>query len=488
MNLKKKQTRSENYLLKLKKAAKKFFDKQKYDECLQVLHALSFYLYEYNQYYIDEDIEKMLLDVKDALKLREEYEPIKNKVLVFDGFAFETRGVIKMYLNALVKGGFDIVYLYDANRKSEIPGILEYCDSNNIKTVTYNERAGFTGAAKEISKVFIEEKPSKALFYTYPYDVSAYVAFASFKGLCERFLIDLTDHAFWIGKYCNDFFCGSREMSAYIQHFERHIPKEQLIKLGVNLIVDQVDDHSGLPFDVSKTKYIFSGGALYKTLGDPNNSYYRIVEHILSNHKDVSFLYAGYGDDVEMKNILTKFPSQAFYISERKDYYYLIEHCVFYLNTYPMFGGMMMKYSALAGKLPITLKHNSDSDGLLLNQKELGIEYDNYDNLIQDVDKLLSDESYLKQREKKLEGSVITEERFINNLKNALNNHSTDYEHKYEQLDTLRFRQEYLERHNHKKLSWELLTGYYHPCFIKIFPIRYMCYNLLRYMKRLLHR
>ena len=176
-----------------------------------------------------------------------------------------------MYLNALVKGGFEIVYLYDKNRTSEIPGILEFCTQNKIKTLTYNEKATYVESAKEIGEVFLSEKPAKALFYTYPYDVAAYVAFASFKGLTERFLIDLTDHAFWIGKYCNDFFCGSREMSAYNEHYQRHIPKEQLIKLGVNLIVEECNDHSGLPFDVTKTKYIFSGGALYKTLGDPNN-------------------------------------------------------------------------------------------------------------------------------------------------------------------------------------------------------------------------
>ena len=49
-----------------------------------------------------------------------------------------------------------------------------------------------------------------------------------------------------------------------------------------------------------------------------------------------------------------------------------------------------MKFSALAGKLPITLKHGSDSDGLLLNQEKTQIEYDTYDELINDVDLLIS--------------------------------------------------------------------------------------------------
>lgn len=490
MDLHKKKQKADRYISKLKMAAEKFLLSKKYEACLETLHALSYFLYEYNQYYIDEDIEKMLLKVSEALNLNKDNvsDSIPNKVLLLDGFTFETRGVIWMYLNALVKGGFDIVYLCDGVRIGEIPSIIDYCKNHNIKVATFNGKSPFVDMAKDIVNVFLNEKPSKALFYTYPYDVSGYVAFASVNGISERFLIDLTDHAFWIGKYCNDYFCGSREMSAYIQHFERKIPKNQLIKLGVNLIVKKVDNHNGLPFDVTSSKFIFSGGALYKTLGDPNDYYYKIVDYILANHDQIKFLFAGYGDDSKMKLIVDKYPDRAFYIAEREDYYYLMEKCLFYLNTYPMFGGMMMKYSALAGKLPITLKHNADSDGLLLHQKELDIEYDSYEDLIKDVDRLIDDDEYRGEREKKLKGSVITEERFVNNLKSALNEHHTDYEHVYEYFDTSKFRNEYLERHNFRQATTPLLNGDRHPCFIKLFPIRYICYNLLRKIKHLLRK
>lgn len=111
-----------------------------------------------------------------------------------------------------------------------------------------------------------------------------------------------------------------------------------MIKLGVNLIVDRCDTHEKLPFDVTKARYIFSGGALYKTLGEEQNTYYKIVDHILQYNKDIKFLYAGFGDDSEMVKILEKYPDRAYLVGERKDYYYLIENCTLYLNTYPMFG------------------------------------------------------------------------------------------------------------------------------------------------------
>ena len=105
-----------------------------------------------------------------------------------------------------------------------------------------------------------------------------------------------------------------------------------------------------------------------------------------------------------------------------------------------------MKYSAHAGRLPITLKHENDSDGLLLDQDSRKIEYESFEELIQDVDKLLSDRDYLEAREELLKGSTISEERFIKNVRSTIEEHRTDYEHRWEQLDTSKFKQEYLDR------------------------------------------
>ena len=120
---------------------------------------------------------------------------------------------------------------------------------------------------------------------------------------------------------------------------------------------------------------------------------------------------------------------------------------------------MIMKYSANAGKLPITLRHNADSDGLLLNQQEARIEYDTYQDLVEDVDKLLSDESYLKEREALLEGTVITEQRFVNNVRGVIEKHQTDYEHEVIEIDTSEFQKEFylrfdLEEQKYKSVNY----------------------------------
>ena len=160
------------------------------------------------------------------------------------------------------------------------------------------------------------------------------------------------------------------------------------------------------------------------------------------------FLYAGYGDDRELKRLAKIYPERVFHIGERRDFYYLISHCVLYLNTYPMFGGMMMQYAAYAGKIPITLKHNSDSDGLLLNQETAKIEYDSYDKLVEDVDKLLDDDEYRAKREELLKGTVVSEVQFAENLKMLIETQSTNFHYQYTIFNTKKFQEEFLNRFN----------------------------------------
>lgn len=452
---------TKNYINKLKKIINVCIKRNRLNEAMAAISVAGNYLYQFNQYYTDEELENYISVIAQKLKNNSKIQTFKkntDKILVYDGFALDTRGVILMYLNALGLNGYSVVYITNNKFKNNIPTITSMCKKYNFD-MEFIEMNNYKMWTLELIDIFQKYCPKSAFFYTLPNDVSAAVAFNIFDGVVDRYLIDLTDHAFWIGKISMDYFLGSRDMSAYLEHYQRNIPKNKCIKLGVNLLIEKVEDHSNLPFKPEETRYIFSGGSLYKTLGDENNTYYKIVDYILSNH-DVKFLYAGYagfGEDSEMIKILNKFPQKAFLIEERKDYFYLIENCIFYLNTYPMFGGMMMKYCALAKKLPLTLVHNSDSDGLLLNQKKCDIEYKNYEELIEDIDLLIKDENYLKAREKKLEGSIITEERFKNNIRSLLENHCTDYKHEFIELDTKQFREEYYNRFNCKKAILEIV-------------------------------
>lgn len=436
---------------KIKSIIKKSIEVGNYEKALAAISSLGDYLYQYNQYYVDDELENFLCQISNLLSLKYNFNKDcrkTDKIIFYDGFGLDTRGVALMYLNGLGLNNYHVIYITNKNVINSIPLITNMCNKYHFEMKFIN-MDNYIVWIKQLSNLILEISPKSAFFYSTPNDVSGIVAFNMFKGKVDRYLIDLTDHAFWLGKSAADYFLGSRNMSASLQFFYRGIKKEQMIKLGVNLLVDETQDHSDLPFDPEHTKYIFSGGSLYKTLGAPGNPYYEIIDNILSKFKNIKFLYAGYGDDTELKKIVEKYPNQAFHIDERKDFYYLIQNCILYLNTYPMFGGMMMKYCALAHKLPITLKHGHDSDGLLLHQEECNVEYENLDELIDDVERLLQDDFYRKSREKLLDGSVITEDRFKNNIKSVIENHTTDYQHEYIEIDTSEFRKEYYERFNY---------------------------------------
>lgn len=430
-----------------------------YNKAFSAISFIGGYLYQYNQFYTEDELESYLAIISD--KLRDKWSRVKNykaseSILLYDGFGLDTRGVVLMYLNALGLNGYKVTYVTNRSVSNSIPTISSMCSKYGID-MRFIDFKNYVEWTNQLTDVFETVKPKAAFFYTTPFDVSGIAAFHMYKGFVDRYLIDLTDHAFWLGKSAVDYFLGSRDMSAALQFYHRGIKKEQMIKLGVNLLVEDINDHSGLPFDPTETEYIFSGGSLYKTLGDEENRFYKIVDHILKNHSNIKFLYAGTGDKSEMKKILDKYPNRAFLINERQDFYYLIEHSILYLNTFPMFGGMMMKYCGLAKKLPITLKHNNDSDGLLLHQSKCKIEYDSYDELISDIDRLIDDSKYRESREALLEGSVITEDRFKNNIRGVIENHKTDYEHELIDLDTSLFRKEYYERFNYNDQMIEMV-------------------------------
>lgn len=441
-----------NVIDRLKFVMRKSLQKGNYERCMASISVGCQILYEYNQYYMDSDFENGVVQVANGIRgdYQDELKAFcksQKTVLFYDGFGLDTRGVAKMYLNAIWKNGYKIIYVTGKSSKGYMPETDAILRAAEAEVYYINFKNNYKLWVKELLSVIFQTQPRAMFFYTTPYDVAGAVAFAVMNGMTDRFLIDLTDHAFWLGVKSNDYFCGSREMSASNQYYERKIEKEKLIKLGVNLIVDDGgSSHGGLPFDITEKRYVFSGGALYKTLGDKDNTYYRIVRHILKSHGDVYFLYAGDGDRTEMDKILEEYPQRAYLIPERKDFYYLIRNCTLYLNTYPMFGGMMMKYSANAGKIPITLKHENDSDGLLLDQNKRKIEYQSYLELVNDVDRLLNSPNYLTEREKLLQGSVISEERFIKNVQLTIENHCTDYQHSFEYIDTDRFKKEFLER------------------------------------------
>ena len=442
----------ENYIKRLKNIVNKEILRKNYENALVVAKTLCVIYYEYNQFYTDTELENELLHIGNKILSKVFYETDKKCVFFYDGFGVDLRGLAVVYARALASLDYHVIYSCPKTSQGKIPHILSEFNIDKTDIIYIDKSNSNFDRIKQINGIFKKYRPGVAFFYTTPWDVEGAIAFSNNEST-TRFQIDLTDHAYWIGINAFDYIINGRDMGASIAHYERGIAKNRIIKLDCSPYINRDTCLQTLPFDISNNKYVFTGGALYKTLGDRNLLYYKTIDYILHNFKDINFLYAGSGDDREIQKIIDKYPGRAYLINERPDFYELIKNCIMYINSYPMFGGLMMRYAALAGRIPITLKHDNDADGILDNQENLGIEYENYDDYLAEIHKLLSDDEYRNQKEKGLIGSVMTEECFVRNLRLLIEEHRTEY--LFEEItrfDTKEFRNEYKTRYTCDKL------------------------------------
>ena len=465
---------------KIKKIIFKSCKQKKYETCLTAISVYCNLQYQLNQIYCDSDVEELTVKLaENILPEIGEYVADDNTVLFYDGFGLDLRGWAASYIRALHSLNYRIIYVTTDKSIGKIPHIIKELGDN---VVEYIDMAGsYVKWTKSIYDIFVKYEPSTAFFYTVPNDISAAIAFNKFSNRVTRFQIDLTDHAYWLGMNSVDYFLECRELGAGLTVYKRGASKDKIIKIDCAPYINREICDKELPFNIEKEKYIFTGGALYKTLGDEELLYYRIIETILKEFSDIKFLYAGTGDDSQMQILIEKYPGRVFLIAERPDYFRLIENCEFYLNTYPMFGGLMMRYAALAKKAPLTLKHEHDSDGILEKQETLNIEFDNIEDLLIEARKLLNEKEYCKVRGLDIQNAVITEEVFARNIGSIIQNRKSEFvfeDIKY--MDTSEFQREYVERFktemfyeacarkNNKKLLFVLPISYIRGILIKI--------------------
>ena len=484
MDSKEKEINIKQILEKLKTIYDKYIKEGDLNKALKTISLSASLQYEINQWYVDLDIEKKLMPIsRDVVDVSSDYGHYVNSdtVLFYDGFGLDLRGLAITYTRAIAKEGFKLVYVIPQNKKKNIPTILKELMDYNVVIIEL-EGNDILSKIKKLNSVFEQYKPQTAFFYSGPEDIEGNVVFNAYEGMVTRYHIDLTDHAFWIGINACDYIIELREMGASIAIYHRGFEKKQIKRLDALVYINKSVDDERLPFDIESEKYIFSGGALYKTLGDKDLLFYRTVRHVLDNYSDIKFLYAGFGDDTEIKKLIECYPNRVFLIPERRDFFRLIENSLFYLNTYPMFGGMMMRYAAAAKKLPMTLRHDNDSDGLLFNQDKLGIEFDNYESFIEEVDEILTNSEYKEKKEELVYGSILNEDTFNRNVKNLIINNETEFSFvDIPYLDTAKFRSEYLVRFRYPEDLVKLLCSNKSAFLARYFPLLFMRKILKRY-------
>lgn len=433
--------------MRLKQIIKRETISQNHEVALAAIAACAHYYYESNQAFTDDFLEDATQKI--AKKFISQETKLKNEkfILFYDGFGLDTRGLSLIYLKALTNiKNRKIVYVVDKSAKNKQKEILKSINKENIIIEYTCLSKKYVDQISYIKHIFDLYKPANAFLYTYPYDVSAMVAFE----ICSqvtRFLVNLTDHAYWIGLHAFDYCLEFRNFGYSVSKTYRGIEKSKLIILPFYPFIDYEKEFEGFPFELGNNSLLFSGGALYKTIS-ADNTYYRIVDTILKRHLDVIFLYAGLGDSSGLDELIMRHPNRVYHISERLDLYQVMKRCSLYLNTYPLLGGLMTQYAVAAGKLPITLKNGQVQDGFLIGERDIKVFYDTEEELVEDVDKLLLDKNYRSHRENAILNTdcLISQNSFQTELEIIIRDHTSTYRIEELTINIRELRDEYSKR------------------------------------------
>lgn len=453
----------------------------KNEKALCFMRVLAKLLYSINQEYKDVFLEDALFKLIQNLFGAEIYQCEaegedgcnkfrEDKALFYDGFGLDSRGLALIYLKALLKKR-RIIYVVNKSRETFIPSIIELLHEYKAKIIYLQDKSDIENC-HELKRIIEKEKPKHLFLYTTPWDILGIVVFNYFNiKEVVRYQINLTDHAFWLGVNAFDYCIEFRNYGAYLSNKFREIPAEKLRLLPYYPLIDYNRKFDGFPFsfDAAHQKLVFSGGSLYKTLG-AGNLYYHIVRHILDTHSEVVFWYAGDGDDSHLKPLMQDYPKRVYHTKERGDLYQVLKHSYMYLNTYPMVGGLMFQYAAMAGKVPLTLKYDDCANDCLIEQDQLGVVFESLDAFYDEAEKLLSDPRYNANKGASLRSSVISEKDFQQELEKIMQGEKTKFPIVLKEVDTSNFQQTYIERFSIKNLSEILIDRQSFKYMYRLFP------------------
>lgn len=398
---------------RMKLAARRFYGKGKWELALRTVFIASGFMYTMNQIQSDGELEELVCGIAEKnLTPVAWLPPEDNIVAYYDGLGQIGRGLTYIYMKALVHLGHQVKYITHAGNHPHVHAAAsEIVGERNISYITASD---YLGQIRQLEGFLADSRAHAAFLYMGPDDVAAVGGFSRCPQSMKRYLINLTDHAFWLGIRISDRVINFREFGWRVCMEKRGIDAAKLSYLPYypGRIASALKP---LPFQNGNDKLILSGGALYKT-ESRDNGYYRLVESILETCQNVNFMYLGNGDFRRLRKLKLKYPGRVAFESERTDFFEIMKRCTLYLSTYPYNGGLMTQYALSAGRIPVTWVHPGIESELTIRHGENSWNYATAQECLQEIKKLLEDDDYRRKREQNLNRFLIDEARFEEEL------------------------------------------------------------------------
>lgn len=374
---------------------------------------------KYNFRYCDDELEDNIIQIANfCINTRLSFNPTKNKIVFFDSFSIDNRGLTQQYLRAVFSWNAEILYITSKEKVGDdIYKELKAYGKCKIITIKKNS---FTNNLNYLIDKVVEYKPEISFLHFSGADIIGVALWSKIID-SKRYMINLADHAFWLGKRCLDYCVEFREYGIYLSVNERNISAGKILLQPYYPIESKVP-FLGFPIETKNKIIAFAGATYYKIYGE-DFLLLNLLKEVLLENDNFIFLYAGSGDDKPFKDFIknNELQSKILLLGNRRDISEVIKNIDIYINTYPMIGGLMSQFAAKYNK-PIIgysdpkLYSFNDTEDLLGLERNNLIVKDTTEAFIAQLNNLINDIKLRIENIKYTNNSILTEKEFNSNL------------------------------------------------------------------------
>ena len=443
---------------KFKKYTNKYIERRLIDRAIKFLKALSYIHYKFFLDIKNDFIENQIQNLaKQIVKSNFNNNGEDKSIVIIDEINADYIGLMVQYVDALIKGGYRILYLYEQIEhphaaKTHLMLALEGCEKAQVKHIPSNVK-GFS-KSQWIYNEICAFGSKKVLMHFGEWAIEHSVACAALPKDCVKYRINCADHCFWAGVSCADVTFEFRHYGANLTHYERGLERQQIVYMPFYPVMQETS-FEGFPQECLGRFIFLSGGAIYKIVDD-NNTFFKLCSLILNNCPNSVVIFAGAdSENAVISSGIEQFGLQGRFIpiGYRKDIYEVFKHCDAYINTYPIGGGLMCQYAAQCSK-PILNYRDNGIEECIAQKTECSFTSLTGQDLIQEAVRLYSDNEYKLERGNAMRRGVISKDEFDKALLTYLQTNKPFYNIEWEDhFEQTRFNVDDAIVYTNKKLA-----------------------------------
>lgn len=381
-------------------------------------------LYELGDVYSDTIIERNIQKVATIIDYNADNSDSlnnSNRIVFYDAFSRDRRGLSNQYLSALIASGFDFLYITENKNfeKTELYFQIEKYHKGSYIILPLQYGDSQNRIIQLISAITCYQ-PKTLLLHLAPWSIDCLVAVSALPYVVNKVNINITDHAFWAGASLMDYNIEFREYGKNISLKYRGLLETQEVLQPYYPYIDIRPFKGFGNIDTNKKTVLFFGGSLYK-IYDDSLVFLDLVAQALNENPNCICICAGSGDANIMLQYIKehRLENKWYYLGFRDDIFQVVQHVDIVINTYPIGGGLMCQYAAICSKPVISygdIKNESKFiEGILRTKEKIThiTKHDFQNNLT----RLINDFDYRRQLGLLLNRCVVTPEVFNKGIK-----------------------------------------------------------------------